>query len=105
MKRLVFDLRNALEPDRIDRVEVAEGVILRDVSDLRNRPFIPVSALVRVELVDDEADAEPTPTPVPEDSWDSSSIGVHVSVPVHVDPATSSRWGALPPSEEPPDAA
>ena len=60
MKRLVFHLRNALDPERVDRIEIPEGTTLRDTSDARNRPLISVGAIVRVELVED---AEQPPAP------------------------------------------
>ncbi len=64
MKRLVVYLEHPTEPDRVDRVVIPGGVTLRDTSDARNRPFIPIGSIVRVELLDNEASAvAPTPDP------------------------------------------
>jgi len=41
MKRLIIHLAHPTEPDCVDRIEVREGVTLRDTSDVRNRPFLP----------------------------------------------------------------
>lgn len=53
MKTLVVYLRNDAA-DRIDRVTVSEGSTLRDTDDgKKDRPFISISAITRIELVDD----------------------------------------------------
>ncbi len=57
MKRLIVYLAHPTEAGRVDRIEVLEGVTLRDTSDARNRPFLPVGSMLRVELLDDEGAA------------------------------------------------
>ena len=80
MKRLIVHLVHPTEPDRVDRVVIPEGVTLRDTSDARNRPFIPIGSIVRVELRDDEASAvAPTPDPPPENEMRTPHF-----VPVYV---------------------
>jgi hypothetical protein len=59
MRRLRFYLRHAVDPDRIDVVEVREGAVLLDSqANTRHTPLINVSQLERVELIDDEAASE-----------------------------------------------
>jgi hypothetical protein len=54
MKTLIVYLENAAD-GRIDRIEIPEGTTLRDTSDAKNRPFINVGSIVRVEFIDTEA--------------------------------------------------
>jgi hypothetical protein len=54
MKRLIVYLEHHLE-GRIDRIKFDETVTLREVNDgKRNRPFVAVSRVVAVELIEDE---------------------------------------------------
>jgi hypothetical protein len=59
VKLLCFHLRNQLDPERVDVVEVREGALLVDsAASGKWSPLISVSYLERVEFVDDSA-AEP----------------------------------------------
>lgn len=57
MKTLVIHLEHAIEPGRVDRVSISEGRALRE-DDARSAAYLPVGAMVSVELVDDEAPPE-----------------------------------------------
>ena len=98
MKRLVVCVSNAAD-GRVDRIVIDEGVTLRDTDDAKtNRPFIPIGALVAVELLDDGHEADEagatvttTPDPPPEKSMRT----------LHIEPVSvPGRWGGLPLDEE-----
>ena len=73
--RVRFHSRHPVDPDRVDVVEVSDNAVLADTQATgKYAPLVSVSALVKVELlddapalaiVDDEAGATVTPTPGP----------------------------------------